>query len=111
MKMKSESRWGYGALLLTLILVVCKVFGWVDVSWFIALFPILFPLMLLFVFAVVFCLLIVFAFIFDKAPKEDENEDEDEKRRRLDAETERFVQQQRELGEKYGNPNLFILDD
>lgn len=72
MKMKSESRWGYGALLLTLILVVCKLFGWVDVSWFIALFPILFPLLLLFVFAVVFCLLIVFAFIFDKAPKDDD---------------------------------------
>lgn len=71
MKMKSESRWGYGAMLLTLILVVCKVFGWVDVSWFIALFPILFPLMLLFVFAVMFYLLIVFAFIFDKAPKDD----------------------------------------
>lgn len=106
MKMKSESRWGYGALLLTLILVVCKLFGWVDVSWFIALFPVLFPLLLLFVFAVVFCLLIVFAFIFDKAPKDDEDESE-----KNDTETEKYVQQQRELGEKYGNPNLFILDD
>lgn len=73
MKINNENLWGYGALFLTLILVVCKLFGGLDVSWFIALFPVLFPLLLLLVFAIVFCLLIVFAFLFDKTPKtEDE---------------------------------------
>lgn len=73
MKMKSVSRWGYGAMLLTLILVVCKLFGWVDVSWFIALFPILLPLLPLFLFSVFLSLLIVFPLIFDKAPKDDDD--------------------------------------
>lgn len=80
MKMKTENRWGYGLLLLTLLLVVGKLVGWVNVSWSIVLFPILFPLIILFILAIAFCLMLIFAFLFVKAPKDDEDELEDEKK-------------------------------
>lgn len=69
MKIRTDNRYAYAAILLTVCLVVAKLMGWFPISWFVALLPVLFPFLLIGAFALVLILFIAFAFLFGKKPK------------------------------------------
>lgn len=76
MKIRTDNRYAYAAILLTVCLVVCKLMGWFPISWFVALLPVLFPFLLIGAFALVLILFIAFAFLFGKVPKQEASEPE-----------------------------------
>lgn len=76
MKIRTDNRYAYAAILLTVCLVVAKLMGWFPISWFVALLPVLFPFLLIGAFALVLILFIAFAFLFGKVPKQEASEPE-----------------------------------
>ena len=76
MKIRTDNRYAYAAILLTVCLVVAPLMGWVPISWFVALLPELFPFILIGAFALVLILFIAFAFLFGKVPKQEASEPE-----------------------------------
>ena len=76
MKIRTDNRYAYAAILLTVCLVVAKLMGWFPISWFVALLPVLFPFLLIGAFALVLILFIAFAFLFGKTPKHEASEPE-----------------------------------
>lgn len=76
MKIRTDNRYAYAAILLTVCLVVAKLMGWFPISWFVALLPVLFPFLLIGAFALVLILFIAFAFLFGKTPKQEASEPE-----------------------------------
>ena len=74
MKIRTDNRYAYAAILLTVCLVVAKLMGWFPISWFVALLPVLFPFLLIGAFALVLILFIAFAFLFGKVPKQEVSE-------------------------------------
>lgn len=76
MKIRTDNRYAYAAILLTVCLVVPKLMGWFPISWFVALLPVLFPFLLIGAFALVLILFIAFAFLFGKVPKQEAPEPE-----------------------------------
>ena len=76
MKIRTDNRYAYAAILLTVCLVVAKIMGWFPISWFVALLPVLFPFLLIGTFALVLILFIAFAFLFGKVPKKEASEPE-----------------------------------
>ena len=76
MKIRTDNRYAYAAILLTVCLVVAKLMGWFPISWFVALLPVLFPFLLIGAFALVLILFIAFAFLFGKTPKKEASEPE-----------------------------------
>ena len=74
MKIRTDNRYAYAAILLTVCLVVAKLMGWFPISWFVALLPVLFPFLLIGAFALVLILFIAFAFLFGKVPKQEASE-------------------------------------
>lgn len=76
MKIRTDNRYAYAAILLTVCLVVAKLMGWLPISWFVALLPVLFPFLLIGAFALVLILFIAFAFLFGKTPKREASEPE-----------------------------------
>ena len=76
MKIRTDNRYAYAAILLTVCLVVAKIMGWLPISWFVALLPVLFPFLLIGAFALVLVLFIAFAFLFGKVPKQEASEPE-----------------------------------
>lgn len=76
MKIRTDNRYAYAAILLTVCLVVAKLMGWFPISWFVALLPVLFPFLLIGAFALVLILFIAFAFLFGKVPKKEASEPE-----------------------------------
>ena len=76
MKIRTDNRYSYAAILLTVCLVVAKLMGWLPISWFVALLPVLFPFLLIGAFALVLILFIAFAFLFGKVPKQEVSEPE-----------------------------------
>ena len=76
MKIRTDNRYAYAAILLTVCLVVAKIMGWLPISWFVALLPVLFPFLLIGAFALVLILFIAFAFLFGKVPKQEASEPE-----------------------------------
>lgn len=76
MKIRTDNRYAYAAILLTVCLVVAKIMGWFPISWFVALLPVLFPFLLIGAFALVLILFIAFAFLFGKVPKQEASEPE-----------------------------------
>ena len=76
MKIRTDNRYAYAAILLTVCLVVAKLMGWFPISWFVALLPVLFPFLLIGAFALVLILFIAFAFLFGKVPKLEASEPE-----------------------------------
>ena len=76
MKIRTDNRYAYAAILLTVCLVVAKIMGWLPISWFVALLPVLFPFLLIGAFALVLILFIAFAFLFGKVPKQEVSEPE-----------------------------------
>ena len=59
MKIRTDNRYAYAAILLTVCLVVAKIMGWFPISWFVALLPVLFPFLLIGAFALVLILVTV----------------------------------------------------
>ena len=76
MKIRTDNRYAYAAILLTVCLVVAKIMGWFPISWFVALLPVLFPFLLIGAFALVLILFIAFAFLFGKTPKQEASKPE-----------------------------------
>lgn len=76
MKIRTDNRYAYAAILLTVCLVVAKIMGWFPISWFVALLPVLFPFLLIGAFALVLILFIAFAFLLGKTPKQEASEPE-----------------------------------
>ena len=76
MKIRTDNRYAYAAILLTVCLVVAKLMGWLPISWFVALLPVLFPFLLIGAFALVLILFIAFAFLLGKTPKQEASEPE-----------------------------------
>lgn len=76
MKIRTDNRYAYAAILLTVCLVVAKLMGWFPISWFVALLPVLFPFLLIVALALVLILFIAFAFLFGKTPKQEASEPE-----------------------------------
>lgn len=76
MKIRTDNRYAYAAILLTVCLVVAKLMGWLPISWFLALLPVLFPFLMIGAFALVLVLFIAFAFLFGKVPKQEVSEPE-----------------------------------
>ena len=76
MKIRTDNRYAYAAILLTVCLVVAKLMGWFPISWFVALLPVLFPFLLIGAFALVLILCIAVAFQFGKVPKQEASEPE-----------------------------------
>ena len=76
MKIRTDNRYAYAAILLTVCFVVAKLMGWFPISWFVALLPVLFPFLLIGAFALVLVLFIAFAFLFGKVPKQEASEPE-----------------------------------
>ena len=76
MKIRTDNRYAYAAILLTVCLVVAKLMGWFPISWFVALLPVLFPFLLIGAFALVLILFIAFAFLLGKTPKQEASEPE-----------------------------------
>ena len=76
MKIRTDNRYAYAAILLTVCLVVAKLMGWFPISWFVALLPVLFPFLLIGAFALVLILFIAFAFLFGNVPKQEASEPE-----------------------------------
>lgn len=76
MKIRTDNRYAYAAILLTVCLVVAKLMGWFPISWFVALLPVLFPFLLIGALALVLVLFIAFAFLFGKTPKQEASEPE-----------------------------------
>lgn len=76
MKIRTDNRYAYAAILLTVCLVVTKLMGWFPISWFVALLPVLFPFLLIGDFALVLILFIAFAFLFGKVPMQEASEPE-----------------------------------
>ena len=76
MKIRTDNRYAYAAILLTVCLVVAKLMGWFPISWFVALLPVLFPFLLIGALALVLVLFISFAFLFGKTPKQEASEPE-----------------------------------
>ena len=76
MKIRTDNRYAYAAILLTVCLVVAKLMGWFPISWFVALLPVLFPFLLIGAFALVLILFIAFAFLFGKVPRQKASEPE-----------------------------------
>lgn len=76
MKIRTDNRYAYAAILLTVCLVVAKLMGWFPISWFVALLPVLFPFLLIGSLALVLILFIAFAFLLGKTPKQEASEPE-----------------------------------
>lgn len=76
MKIRTDNRYAYAAILLTVCLVVAKLMGWFPISWFVTLLPVFFPFLLIGAFALVLILFIAFAFLFGKTPKTEASEPE-----------------------------------
>lgn len=76
MKIRTDNRYAYAAILLTVCLVVAKIMGWFPISWFVALLPVLFPFLLIGALALVLILFIAFSFLFGKTPKQEASEPE-----------------------------------
>ena len=108
-KIKKSERWAWFLLVITILMLIIRIFGFAPIPWWVVFTPIWFPLAVLAFMGFILVLAIVCAMFFGNS--EEKEKKERRKQKKNQADTEAYVKELEEMGERCGSKDLFILKD
>lgn len=108
-KIKKSERWAWFLLVITILMLIIRIFGIAPIPWWVVFIPIWFPLAVLAFMGFILVFAIVCAMFFGNS--EEKEKEERRKQKKNQADTEAHVKELEEMGERYGSKDLFILKD
>ena len=108
-KIKKSERWAWFLLVITILMLIVRIFGIAPIPWWVVFTPIWLPLAVLAFMGFILVFAIFCAMFFGN--REEKEKEERRKQKKNQAYTEAYVKNLEEMGERYGNKGLFILKD
>ena len=108
-KINKSERWAWFLVVITIIMLIVRIIGFAPIPWWVVFTPIWFPLAVLGFMGIILVLAIVCAMFFGNS--EEKEKEERRKQKKNQADTEAYVKELEEMGQRCGSKDLFILKD